>query len=131
MQPVLIVVHDYPPILSAGAERIVKFAHYLPAFGFRPLILTTGRYGGQATDAAQGVFRAHDLVHTLFSGLRGRAAADVAQEAQFRVATLSSQSLLGRLRDQIMTPDTKLGWLLPAVRLGSRVIAQQRPALIF
>ena len=131
MQPVLIVVHDYPPIVSAGAERIVKFAQYLPAYGFQPLILTTGRYGERPTDAASQVHRAVDLVHTLFSGLRRRQTAGVAQEAQFRVATVGSQSLLGRVRDELMVPDTKLGWLLPAVRLGSRLIAQQRPALIF
>lgn len=128
---VLIVVHDYPPIVSAGAERIVKFAHYLPEYGFQPLILTTERYGARTTDAADQVYRAADLVHALFSGLRRRRAAGVAQEAQFRVATVSSQSLLGRLRDEFMVPDTKLGWLPPAVRLGSRLIAQQRPALIF
>ncbi len=128
---VLIVVHDYPPILSAGAERILKFAQYLPAYGFEPLILTTGRYGGQADDAANQVYRAADLIHALFSGLRRRQTAGVAQEVQFRVATLGNQSLLGRLRDQLLLPDTKLGWLLPAVRLGSRLIAQQRPTLIF
>jgi hypothetical protein len=127
----LIVVHDYPPILSAGAERIVKFAQYLPEYGFEPLILTTGRYGGQADDAARGVERAGDLLDALFNGQRRRQAAGVAQEAQFRVATVGSQSLPGRLRDQLLLPDTKLGWLLPAVRLGNRLIAQRRPALIF
>lgn len=131
MTKVLIVVHDYPPILSAGAERILKFAQYLPEEGFEPLILTTGRYGGQADDAPRQIYRAADLVHTLFSGLRRRQAAGVTQEAQFRIATVGRQSLLGRLRDQLMTPDTKLGWLLPALRLGDRLIAQQRPALIF
>lgn len=131
MQPVLIVVHDYPPILSAGTERILKFAQYLPAYGFEPIILTTGRYGGQATDAARRVHRADDLVHTTFSFMRRRAMAQ-AQEAQFRIATISNQSRLGRLRDQMMIPDTKVGWLNPATRLGSRLIADDlRPALIF
>ncbi len=128
---VLIVVHDYPPILSAGAERILKFAQYLPAFGFEPVILTTGRYGGQAADAARRVHRADDLVHTAFSFMRRRAAAQ-AQEAQFRIATINSQSWPGRLRDQMMIPDTKVGWLNPATRLGNRLIAADlRPALIF
>lgn len=127
---VLIVVHDYPPILSAGAERILKFAQYLPAFGFEPIILTTGRYGGQATDAAHRVHRADDLVYATFSFMRRRAMAQ-AQEVQFRIATISNQSWLGRLRDQMMIPDTKVGWLNPATRLGSRLIADQRPALIF
>jgi glycosyltransferase involved in cell wall biosynthesis len=127
----LFVVHDYPPILSAGTERILKFAQYLPEFGYRPVILTTGRYGGLPTDGAAGVYRAGDLVHTLFSPWRRRRTQGVGQADQYRVATVSGQSLLGRLRDLLMIPDTKLGWLLPAVRLGRRLIAQYRPALIF
>ena len=127
----LFIAHDYPPIRSAGAERILKFAQYLPEFGYRPLILTTGRYGGLPTDQEMSVYRAGDLVHTLFSPLRRGRARGVAQEDQYRVATFSGQSRLGQLRDRLMIPDTKLGWLLPAVRLGRRLIAQHRPALIF
>ncbi len=131
MPNVLIVVHDYPPITSTGAERIVKFARYLPDFGYTPLILTTGRYGSLASDGASRVYRAGDVVHTLFSPLRRGRAETVAQEAQFRVATVASRSTLGRLRDGLMTPDTKIGWWWPAVRRGAQIVAHEQPALIF
>ncbi len=131
MPNILIVVHDYPPITSTGAERMLKFARYLPDFGYTPVILTTGRYGSLAGDGDAHVFRANDLVHTLFSPLRRGRAAAVTQEAQFRVATVSGRSTLGRLRDQLMVPDTKMGWWWPAVRRGQQVIAQERPALLF
>jgi glycosyltransferase involved in cell wall biosynthesis len=127
----LVVVHDYPPIRSAGTERVLKFCQYLPEFGYRPVILTTGRYGGQPDDAARDVHRADDLVHALFSPLRRGKAAGVAAEEQVRIATVSGGSLLGRLRDRWMIPDTKIGWLLPAVRLGRRLIGERRPHLIF
>ncbi len=130
MRTVLVITHDWPPVETAGTERIRKFVQYLPDFGYRPLLLTTGRYGGLPTDAAAGVYRAQDLVHSLFSPLRRRKAKDVPAEAQVRVATLSTQSLPGRLRDHLMAPDTKLGWLLPAVRLGREIIAAQQPAMI-
>lgn len=128
---IIFVVHDYPPIHSAGAERVLKFARYLPEFGYRPIILTTGRYGGLTADGADGVHRADDLVHHAFGFLRRGHGAEVAQEAQFRVATVASQHPIGRLRDALMIPDTKLGWLLPAVALGRRLIAEHRPAVIF
>ena len=128
---VLIVVHDYPPINSAGAERVLKFARYLPEFGYQPIILTTGRYGGLTSDGADSVHRADDLVHHAFGFVRRGHAAEVAQESQFRVATVASQSPAGRMRDAVMIPDTKLGWLLPAVDLGRRLIAEHRPAVIF
>ncbi len=128
---VLIVVHDYPPIRSAGTERVLKFCQYLPDFGYRPVILTTGRYGGLPDDATRGVHRADDLVHALFSPLRRGKAAGVAAEEQVRIATVSGGSHLGRLRDRWMIPDTKIGWLPPAVHLGRRLIAGRRPDLIF
>ncbi len=131
MKSVLIVMHDWPPVETAGTERIRKFVQYLPEFGYRPLVLTTSRYGTLANDAASGVFRASDLIHSLFRPLRWRKAKGVLPEAQVRVATLSGQSLPGRLRDQFMAPDTKLGWLLPAVYRGREVIAAQQPALLF
>src|SRR5512139_1095644 len=105
---VLIVVHDYPPIRSAGTERVLKFSQYLPEFGYRPIILTTGRYGGYPGDSKRRVYRANDLVHTLFSPFRKRRAEGVAAEDQVRVATVASGSMLGRLRDQLMMPDTKI-----------------------
>ncbi len=48
-----------------------------------------------------------------------------------RIATVASGSTLGRLRDELMIPDTKIGWRIPAVSLGKRLIAERRPAIIF
>lgn len=131
MKTVLIIAHDYPPIYSAGAERPLKFTQYLPEFGYRPVILTTGRYGGLPDDAARQIYRANDLVHALFSFVRRPKVAAVPQTEQYRVATIPNQSFLGRVRDAIMIPDTKLGWFLPAVRRGLQVIAVEHPSIIF
>lgn len=130
MRTILIVVHDYPPITSTGSQRVLKYARYLPDFGYQPLILTTGRYGRLLSDQETGVYRANDWIHGLFSPLR-KHRATIGQEQQFRVATVESTSALGRLRDRFMIPDTKVGWLLPAVQVGRRIIAAQQPALIF
>lgn len=131
MKSVLLIAHDYPPINSASAQRVLNFAQYLPEFGYRPVILTTARYGGLPEDAAQPVYRADDLIHNLFRFLRRSRETAVPQEAQFRVATIPTDSLPGRVRDAVMIPDTKLGWLPPAVTLGRRLISEQQPTLIF
>ena len=128
---VLIIVHDYPPIRSAGTERALKFSQYLPEFGYRPIILTTGRYGSLPDDADKDVHRARDLTHSLFSPLRKRRAAGVAAEEQVRIATVANESLAGRLRDNLMIPDTKIGWRIPAARAGRKLIAERRPDIIF
>ncbi|NJN66964.1 MAG: glycosyltransferase family 4 protein [Chloroflexaceae bacterium] len=43
---VLMVAYIYPPNrIVTGSRRIIKFAKYLPGFGYRPVILTTVRTG--------------------------------------------------------------------------------------
>ena len=131
LRSVLIVAHDYPPIGSASAAVVMQFVRYLAEFGYRPLILTTGRYGELTSDGSQRVYRADDVVHALFRFQWQRRVDQVPQENRFRVATVSGQSWLGRLRDRVMIPDTKLGWLPAAARLGNRLVGEYRPALIF
>jgi glycosyltransferase involved in cell wall biosynthesis len=128
---ILMVIHTYPPVWSAGAEPPLRFAQHLPEFGYEPVILTTDRYGNLPDDEAQRVYRASDLVHNLFNPLRRRKIEGVPQEAQYRVATIANRSWLGQLRDKVMVPDTKIGWLPAAVSLGHQLINQYDPVLIF
>lgn len=132
MRNLLMIVHDFPPIHSTGATRPQKFADYLPGFGWQPHVLTTGRYGGLPTDSASHVHRADDLLHRLASLRRGRVPADaVPQAEQFRVATVANASTLGRMRDAILVPDTKLGWLWPAIRAGDQLVDAIRPDVLY
>jgi glycosyltransferase involved in cell wall biosynthesis len=41
MKRVLIVTYDFPPVGGSGVQRVLKFAKYLPRFGWQPTILTT------------------------------------------------------------------------------------------
>jgi hypothetical protein len=43
MRSVLLVTYDFPPAGGSGVQRIAKFAKYLPAYGWRPVVLTTHR----------------------------------------------------------------------------------------
>lgn len=128
---VLLITHDWPPIRSAGTERILRFAQHLPTFGYRPLILTTNRYGGLESDPGQGIFRARDWVHTLFRRLRTQRESESASQHGSSQAIFPNDSRLGRLRDRVMIPDTKLGWFWPAVYLGRSIIKREHPHLIF
>ena len=39
MKQALMVAHDYPPSNVVGAVRPSKFVHYLPGFGWEPIVL--------------------------------------------------------------------------------------------
>jgi glycosyltransferase involved in cell wall biosynthesis len=38
---VLLIVYEFPPAGGPGVQRVLKFAKYLPQFGWRPIIVTT------------------------------------------------------------------------------------------
>lgn len=40
MNKVLMVAHQFPPVGGSGVQRSVKFAKYLPQFGWEPVVLT-------------------------------------------------------------------------------------------
>jgi glycosyltransferase involved in cell wall biosynthesis len=128
---VLIITHDYPPIRTAGTERVLRFAQYLPEFGYQPLILTTDRYGSLVDDEIGRVFRAGDMIHNFFGFLRKSKEFKVPPEQQVMIPTIANNSILGRLRDRVMVPDTKIGWALPALHLGKQLLQQFQPACIF
>lgn len=55
MPKVLFVVAGYSDTHTVGAERIRKYVHYLPAFGFEPHVLTTSiSYYNQAAYIHRG-----------------------------------------------------------------------------
>ncbi|MCP5373545.1 MAG: glycosyltransferase [Hyphomicrobiales bacterium] len=51
MRTVLLLAYDYPPAASVGASiRAVKFARYLPEFGWRPVVLALDPGGRDLPD---------------------------------------------------------------------------------
>jgi len=40
MKKVLFIAYLYPPIVDSGTQRSIKFANYLPDYGWKPIVLT-------------------------------------------------------------------------------------------
>ena len=47
---VLIIAYYFPPMGLRGVQRTVKFAKYLPQFGWKPTVLTVNPTGYYALD---------------------------------------------------------------------------------
>jgi glycosyltransferase involved in cell wall biosynthesis len=66
---VLMVAYDFPPRSTSGVYRPLKFAKYLPEFGWRPVILTVSNYPHDIIDETllgelpecSAVYRAHSI----------------------------------------------------------------------
>ncbi len=52
MHKVLIVAYTFPPMGGSGVQRTVKFAKYLPEFGWQPVILTVSNPPLREADAS-------------------------------------------------------------------------------
>jgi len=45
MKKVLIITYYWPPAGGPGVQRVLKFAKYLPEFGWQPIILNDDKKG--------------------------------------------------------------------------------------
>ena len=118
MIDVLIVAYHYPPIASAGTQRSVSFARYLPEFGFRPHVLTTNAFGSEGEGS---VYRANEWVG-IYRNLFNRAARDLPPSVRSRSRTGSGQSGLSRLSRRLLIPDGQVGWLPSAYRAARSIL---------
>lgn len=108
---VLLIAFHFPPIRgSSGIQRTLRFAQYLPRYGWKPIVLTVtpGAYEAVAPvdprDASSQV-----EVHRAF-------ALDAARH----------MSLFGRYPRSLAMPDRWISWKLTAVPLAMRLIRTRR-----
>ena len=153
MRRVLIVTYDFPPGLS-GVRRIVKFAKYLPEFGYQPVVVCARPDERMPLDqgtlrevVAQGypVVRTASLdpYHVYGAGQRlarrirravgsdeapGDAPAQVAQPAA-APRSGAATGILSRARALsrwIFVPDDRIGWLPLALPAAWKLLAHSR-----
>lgn len=109
----LMVAYDFPPRLSAGVHRTLKFAQHLPSHGWEPIVVTT----------TAGAYERRDESVSLPEGLEVRRAWSC--DASRRLA------IAGRYLTITCTPDRFSSWFPFAVRAGRAAIKERRPAAIY
>ena len=143
---VLIVSSHFPPGRSAGVHRILRIVKQLRAAAWPVAVLTIDpRY--YRDDASIDA----DLLDRIPAGsevcrtrvLRGLTTAarwrrQLRQVFRRRIHRRSDKPIpdaplaaASRARPKRPLVDTEIGWLLPAIRGGSAVVARQRPEIIF
>jgi glycosyltransferase involved in cell wall biosynthesis len=133
MNKVLIVTYYWPPGSGAGVQRWLKFAKYLPASGWEPVILTV--------EPASAAYPATDdtLLDEISPDLKVyRTSAtdwfrlynrDKSKIPSAGFATNDSNSLTGRIikfiRGNFFIPDPRKGWNRYALKEASRLIESE------
>lgn len=110
MHPVLLIAYHFPPLSgSSGLQRTLRFAQYLPEFGWRPIVLTVRPDAYEQTDE--------------------RSLAQVPAGCEVvRTRCLDAGrhlSIMGRYPAFAALPDRWASWHLWAVRAGQR-LARER-----
>lgn len=137
---VLIITYYWPPASGPGVQRILKFAKYLPQFGWQPIVLTVKKGEYPALDETLcadvprncQVFRTAscepNVIYKKFIGLKSNDIIPVAVLAEGRVSW--KKKVANWLRLTLYVPDAKICWLPFAVRAGRRIIDAHKPDII-
>lgn len=144
MKKILMVLHVYPPCSAIGALRNVKFAKYLPKYGWEPIVIT--RYWNDETYPLEEppgikVFRTkyHDRLGIFRRRNRGNNIKKerinskfFIQDSKMKKAREDIRSKIAFLINEIFAyPDEQIGWKNFVLLVGRKVIKEERPNVIF
>ncbi len=141
MKKVVIITYYWPPAGGPGVQRVLKFARYLPRFGWQPIVLTVSRGEYPALDptleaevpSACKVYRTPSLE----PGPIFRRFVGMPRESRIQIGVLAEKPDNWRkrvafwIRTNLFIPDAKVGWLPFAVRKGLAIIQKEKPHLLF
>ena len=144
MRRALIITYYFPPAGGSGVQRTLKFVKYLREFGWEPVVLTARNADYPAYDqtlaeeipAGTPVYRAPLFepyrLYRRFTGKAADAATDIATLTQDPASRARlSERISEWIRASLFIPDARIGWRLPAVALGRRIIARENIQVIF
>ncbi|WP_426116173.1 glycosyltransferase [Massilia sp. PWRC2] len=113
---VLMIAFHFPPLRgSSGIQRTLKFAQYLPQFGWQPLVLSAH----PRAYAQSGDDQLRDIP------------ADTVVQRAFALDTSRHLAYKGRYPGWLALPDRWVTWLLGAVPAGLGMIRRHRPQVIW
>ena len=137
MKRVLIITYYWPPMGGSGVQRWLKFAKYLPTFGWEPIVYTPKNPSFQLhDDSLLSDVRDEQIVwkhpiwepHHLFYRAKGKK--NLAQVNQGDILDKKNQSLFEKLglwvRGNLLIPDPRRFWIGPSVKYLMRRLANER-----
>jgi len=141
MKKVLIITYYWPPAGGPGVQRVLKFAKYLPQFGWQPVILTVKKGEYPAYDESLKsdipsncqVYKTRSIEpFKLYKKFTGMPSDEPVQVAALTEGKKSWKKKLAHwIRLNLFIPDAKTGWIPFAVKTGKQIIKQEKPDLIF
>jgi glycosyltransferase involved in cell wall biosynthesis len=129
----LIISHDFPPSALVGAKRVAAFTRYLPEFNVDPLILTAKEEFYEALDDSffsfqrLRIYRTIVLPNPLTALVKLKKRLFPSSDSIEFGSTEESNLLSWRAHvlGLFAAPNDNIGWYLPALFKGTRIIQSQ------
>src|SRR2546425_39693 len=152
MRRILIIAYHFPPDAAVGALRPLKFAKYLPQFGWEPWVLTVRPEYYESLDRSRldevrypsKVFPTRMLPHpnALYKSVKASCYTVTGRRQEFSRKLIEadvhpdSHGWLGKIRKFLgmllwIPPDEVLGWLPIAALKGVRLVKAHRITHIY
>lgn len=138
---VLIVTYTFPPNAGGGAQRTTKFAKYLPANGWQPIILTVKKNINKNQDLSLlKDIPPEAVVHrtrfsspqSIFFKLFGR---DAAKKKNFNsvqgITIYICEKIVNAINALLLIPDQTILWFPRAYFKAKKIIENEKPDIIF
>lgn len=112
---VLVIAYYFPPLGLSGVQRTAKFVKYLPAYGWKPTVLTVSPPGYYAFDetllkeveeAGARIIRTNSLDPNRMFG----------KQKNLKMPSERKRRFFQFIGDTFFIPDTKIGWKARAIR---------------
>lgn len=131
---VLIIAYYFPPILGGGTFRPLKFAKYLPEFGWDPIVLCAQPGPEHDLDPELLEELPPSVVVERVGHLRPKQMEDAWLQVWNLLWKLRLRRLAGRLEPykvlRWIPLDPYITWVVPAYRAARRLIRQYRPDVV-
>lgn len=142
MKKVLIIAYYWPPAGGAGVQRVLKYAKYLPEFGWEPIILSVNSPDSPIEDLSllddispnTKIYKTKALEpFNLYKKITGKKADEKISSDILVDKTRSSfaEKVSRWIRLNVFIPDAKIGWIPYAVKTGLKIIEEEKIDLIF
>ncbi len=132
---VLIITYYWPPAGGPGVQRVLKFAKYLPEFGWDPIVLTVanGEYPAIDTSLLKEINPKIKIVKTktieffqlfkFFSQKKKGENIDtfILDKKKFNL----KDKIFTWIRSNLFIPDARIGWSTFAVKAGLKIIRDE------
>ncbi len=141
MKKVLIISYYWPPAGGPGSQRALKFAKYLPQFGWEPVILTVKNGEFAYLDhSLENEVRPHWEVYysktyepfTFYKKLTGKKPTSALPVGQLTQKTDHVPEKIFRwFRTQLFIPDARAGWIFPGYLKARKIIRKENIHAVF